>query len=46
VVLASSFDCIVALETTIFDINIKPAMAPAIKIVDRIFVLLVFIPKN
>jgi hypothetical protein len=44
VVLVSPFDCIVALERTIFDINIKAAIAPVIKIVaDRIFVLLVFI---
>jgi hypothetical protein len=42
-VLVSLFDCIVALERTIFDINIKAAIAPVIKIVDRIFTLLVFI---
>jgi hypothetical protein len=43
VVLVSPFDCIVPLERTIFDITIKAAIAPVIKIVDRIFVLLFFI---
>src|SRR5215210_3015416 len=39
----ASFDCVVAFERTIFDIVIKAVMAPVIKIVDGIFVLLVFI---
>jgi hypothetical protein len=39
----ASFDCIVPLERTIFDITIKAAITPVIKIAGRIFTLLFFI---